>query len=67
MQLLKSCPLPRSALFANNLADAFQLPSHLLVGCNNLVESIRHLAFQAGPGVGQSDRKVPVSHLSQCA
>ena len=56
-----------ATLLADGLADARQLRSHLLVGSNDVVEGIRDLSRDAGPGHGQADREVAFAHgLQAC-
>src|SRR5215469_13996056 len=65
--MLEARALARAALLADHLTDALQLSGHLLIGGNNFVEAVRDLAFDAGPGVWQTDGEVTVPHVAQRA
>ena len=50
------------ALAADHLADALELPRHLLVGPDDVVEGVGNLAFQPGSAPVHPDRKVAGAH-----
>jgi hypothetical protein len=65
--LLKAGTLARLSLFANGLAHAVEFSGHLLVRCNNIVERVSDLPFQANPRYRKANRKVAVPHGLQAS
>ena len=66
-RLVKPGALPRFAFFADHLADSLQLLRHLLVRGDDVVEGVRDLSCQAGPGAWQAHGKITRPHgLQAC-
>ena len=50
------------AFFADHLANTLQFLRHLLVGGDDVVESVGNLAFEPGPGAGKPNGKISIPH-----
>jgi hypothetical protein len=59
---VEACAFPGSSLFSNDLAGALKFLRHLLVGRNNLVESVRDFAGDSSPVSGQAHGEIAVPH-----
>ena len=59
---MKARTLPGSAFLANRLANTFQLLCHLLIGGDDLVESVGNLTFQTCPRTRQAHGEIAVTH-----
>ena len=57
--IANSRPLRDATLFAHDAADAIELPRHLLVGRDHIVECVGDLATDPGPIVGKASREIP--------
>ena len=57
--------MTRLALATDELADAIDLLGHALIGCNDVIESIRDLAEEAVFLAGHPHGKVAGTHCAQ--
>ena len=63
--IANSRPLRDATLFAHDAADAIELPRHLLVGRDHIVECVGDLATDPGPIVGKASREVAAFKRAQ--
>src|SRR6185437_6056765 len=55
-------PLAGLAFFADDIPDPLELPRQVLIGGDDVVESIGYLAFQTYPVAGESHREIARAH-----